>query len=39
MGGIIGSGLSGWIGGRIYDAGERFEDRIYHSIDELIGAH
>jgi hypothetical protein len=38
-GGIIGSGLSGWFGGRLYDAGERFGDHIYHSIDELIGAH
>jgi hypothetical protein len=38
-GGIIGSGLSGWFGGRLYDAGERFGNHIYYSIDELIGAH
>jgi hypothetical protein len=39
FGGVFGNELSKWIGGRVYDAGDRFEDRIYNSMDELIGAY
>ena len=35
--GIAGSELSKWFGGRIYDAGDKFGNRVYHSFDELIG--
>ena len=38
-GGIVGNEISKGIGGRIYDAGDRFGDRIYHSLDDLIGAY
>ena len=38
-GGIAGNEISKGIGGRIYDAGDRFGDRIYHSLDDLIGAY
>jgi uncharacterized membrane protein YdjX (TVP38/TMEM64 family) len=38
-GGVIGSGLFKWGGGKVYDESVNLGDQIYHSIDELIGAY
>jgi hypothetical protein len=36
-GGLAGNELFRWFGGKAYDAGNKFGDHIYHSIDGLIG--
>ncbi len=36
--GILGNELGKGFGGQVYDLGNRFEDRIFHSADELMGA-
>ena len=36
--GIIGMEIGKGFGGRIYDAGSRLDGRVYHSMDELVGA-
>jgi hypothetical protein len=38
-GGIIGSGLLKWGGGKVYDESTKLGDQIYHSVDELLGAY
>jgi hypothetical protein len=38
-GGVIGSGLFKWGGGKVYDESMKLGDQIYHSIDELLGAY
>ncbi len=37
-GGIIGMEAGKWFGDRIYDVGDSLNSRVYHSMDELIGA-
>jgi hypothetical protein len=38
-GGIIGSGLLKWGGGKVYDESAILGGQIYHSVDELLGAY
>jgi len=37
--GIAGNEFFKWLGTRMYDAGESYGNRMYHSIEELIGEY